>query len=278
MLRRPDVQDASPLFRGFASTGLRPRHGPNRRRIIRGCDGAVEIDEVNRLVTKSYLHPDRETAIHNVHREVAYASRFFEALAGIEGVACPRIIAWELSTPPRVFMKLCPGQALSDFLWLIDGRDARIARISSAIRAGLEVYTRLFDEPYYDCCFNNMLFDDDSGTLTFLDFVVPMRPLDCNPVTSLEASLGSLVGCACYTLARPAFLFHPREAYLSLTQTVMAGFESQVNSARVYACARSVFSQMYSSGGRLRQNYYRTVGMHVTDHCLRSLQQGTASN
>ena len=276
-MRQSGIHEASSHVRGPSLSGLPPWRDLNPSRSVRGCYGAVEIDEVNRLVTKTYLHPDRKTAIHNVQREVAYASRFSEALAEFEGVACPKVIAWELSTPPRVVMELCPGKSLSDFLWRMDGDDARIAGISGRIQVGLEVYTRLFDEPYYDFCFNNMLFDEDSGLVTFLDFVIPVKPVNCGTETPLEASLGWLVGCACYTVARPVHLLSPRAAYLGLMQDIMTGFEGRVRSDRVYACARGVFSQMRDSGGRLRRGYYRTVGTLVSDSCLHRLRRaGTA--
>jgi len=247
-------------------------------RTILGCDGVVEIDEESRSVTKTYLHPDRNIAVRNVRREVEYASRFLQALAGVGGVACPRVIAWELSRPPRVVMELCPGRELSDFLLRIDGRDPRIADISSRIQTGLEVYTRLFGEPYYDFCFNNMLFDEDSRTVTFLDFVIPEQPVNNSLGSPLEVSLGWLVGCACYTLSRPAFLFSSKAASLGVAQTVLAGFDGRVDSGRIYAFARGVFSQMCKSGGRLRKNYYRTVGALVTRSCLQRLQRRAASS
>jgi hypothetical protein len=209
---------------------------------------------------------------------VAYASRFAEALANIEGVACPRIIAWEFSAPPRVLMDLCPGKQLSDVLWNMDAKDPRIAVISGRIQAGLEIYTRLFDEPYHDLCFDNMLYDEDSGLLTFLDFLIPARPVNGDAQTPLEASLARLVGCACYTVARPAYLFSPKAANLALIRAVMARFAGRVRSDTVYACARGLFSRMRDSGGRLRRSYYRTVGTLVSDSCLHRLRRaGTAS-
>ena len=247
-------------------------HDLRPSRTVRGCDGTVDIDLVGRIVTKTYLHPDRQTAIRNVQREVAYASRFAEALANLEGVDCPKIIAWELSTPPRVVMELCPGEALSDLLWRLEGNDTRIARMSSRIQSGLEVYTRLFDEPYYDFCFNNMLFDEHSGMVTFLDFVIPVMPVIGGTDTPLEASLGRLVGCACYTIARPTNLFSSKAAYLGLMQAIMANFENRVRSDRVYACARAVFSRMQVSGSRMRKSYYRTVGTLISGNCLHQLR------
>lgn len=275
---QPGIHDVSSNIRGRSSPGFRPpRRDLNPSRTVLGCDGAVEIYEVSRRVTKTYLHPDHETAIHNVRREVAYASRFSEALADFEGVTCPKIISWALSSPPRVVMELCPGKPLSDFLWRIDGDDARIASISSRIQVGLEVYTRLFDEPYYDFCFNNMLFDEDSGLVTLVDFVIPVRPVNGGTETPLEASLGWLVGCACYAVARPAYLFSSKAAYLGLVQAIMAGFESRIRSEKVYASARNVFSLMRDSGGYLRKSYYRTVGTLVSDSWLHRLRRaGTA--
>lgn len=274
--KRPGILQASAHRRGHAWSAPAPRDYPAPRRTVRGCDGTVEIDRVKRLVTKTYLHPDSKTALRNARRDAAYASRFFDALDGVEGVTCPRIVACEQSTPPRVVMELCPGEELSEFLLRMDVRDARIAHISGRIQSGLEVYIRLFGEPYYDFCFNNMLFDEDSGTLTFLDFVIPARPPVDSPETPLEASLGWLVGCTCYTLARPAFLFSSGAAYLALTQAVMTAFEGTVDSDRVYARARAVFSQMCDSGGLFRRKYYGAVGALITSSCLHKLRRRAA--
>lgn len=244
------------------------------RRAIKGCDGCVEIDEANRSVVKTYLHPDHETAVRNAQREVAYALRLSEALAGCKGVACPTIVSLELSVPPRVVMEFCPGEELSMLLLRMGRRDARIAEISRRIHAGLDIYTCLFDEPYYDFCFNNMLFDDKRGTLTFLDFVIPYG-LDVDGLdTPLEASLGRLVGCARYTLARPAFLFSPRGAYVRLIESVLAEFDGRISSDRVYASAHRVYSRMWSEAGRLRKGYYQTIGSLATLRCIERLRQG----
>ena len=277
VLRQAGIHEHSTRIQDHAVPKLLWRRRSHSR-VIRGCDGLVEIDEARRSVIKTYLHPDRATAVRNALREVGYASRLYEALAGVEGVACPRIIGWELSAPPRVVMNLCRGKNLSGFLRGTDAGDTRIGNISGKIQAGLEAYTRLFGEPYYDFCFNNMLFDEDSGTLTFLDFVIPQRPADEGLDTPLEASLGWLVGCACYTLARPAFLLASTAAYVGLMRSVIAGFDGRIRSERVLARARGTFCHMCDSGGRLRRSYYRTIGELVTDSCLGRLQREPASH
>jgi hypothetical protein len=241
-------------------------------RFIRGCDGDVQIDASRGLATKTYLHPHAETAIGNARREVDYSARFYEALAGIRGIACPRIIACDFSMPPRIVMERCPGMPLLDFLSRVGARDRRIPYISSRIRLGLEIYTRLFGEPYYDFCFNNMLFDEDGGTVAFLDFVIPQGSLDAGQNTPLEASLGWLVGCTCYEMVRPATLALPStEAHQELMQSVVSEFDGRVNIDRVCARAKHALSQMYGAGGALRRNYYRTIGSLVTHGFLRRL-------
>jgi hypothetical protein len=246
------------------------------RRIIRGCDGAVEIDETGGSVTKVYLHPDPETAIRNARREVAYTTRFREVLHGVEGVACPRIIGQDLSAPPRVVMDLCPGENLSAYLQRIDRADPGVAQIAGRIRLGLELYTRVFGEPYYDFCFNNMLFDPHSGTLTLLDFVVPAGSEDTGPATPLEASLGWLIGCACYELLRPVYLFSSRSAHLVLMRSVVAGFEGRIDAARVNTRARAALTVMGSGGGRLRRSYYKTIGLLISGSYLYRLRRARA--
>jgi hypothetical protein len=248
------------------------------RKTIQGCDGTVEIDEAARSVTKTYFHTDRETAVRNAHREVAYSARFGDVLAGVEGLACPRVRAHEASDPPRVVMDLCPGEELSAFLHRLDGRDPRIAQIARRMQLGLELYTRTFGEPYYDFCFNNMLFDERSGTLTLLDFVVPAGSEDAGPATPLEASLGWLVGCTCYKLLRPAYLLSSRRAHLALMQSVVAGFEGRVDAARVRARAGVALAMMGSGGGRLRRTYYRTIGKVAGGSFLRRLNDSRTLN
>jgi hypothetical protein len=239
---------------------------------IRGCDGDVHIDASRRLVTKTYLSPNRTIAIANAQREVEYASRFYQALAGVPGVACPRIVMSDYSMPPRVVMEQCPGRPLLQFLSRVGADDPRIPRIARRIGLGLEIYTRLFEEPYYDFCFNNMLFDESDGTISFLDFVIPRGAYDHEPATPIEASLGWLVGCTCYELVRPTILaWSSNEAYLELMRAVVWEFNGRVRADLLSARARHASAQMYDGGSRLRRQYYRTVGSLFTRGFLRRL-------
>ncbi len=53
------------------------------QRIIRGGDGLVEIDEINRTVTKTYLYLEHEVAVRKMKREVCHASRLLDALSPV---------------------------------------------------------------------------------------------------------------------------------------------------------------------------------------------------
>jgi hypothetical protein len=231
----------------------------NERRVIRGHDGPLEIDELKRTVTKTFPHVELETAARKVQREVAYASCLFAALSRTDGVACPKILSWSLS-PPRVVMRLCPGEPLSRYLRRREGQDARVPEIARKIHDGLEVYTRLFDEPYYDLSFPNILYDRMTGIVTFLDFGVPDRNHETNTAFPLEASLGNLVGWACYEMVRPESLFAARRRYLATLRAVLETFRGRISGRQVRVLAYRNFLRLTRSGTTVRRGYYGTVG------------------
>jgi tRNA A-37 threonylcarbamoyl transferase component Bud32 len=241
----------------------------NVRRIIHGHDGPVEIDETRLRVEKIYLVPDHDTAVEMVEREVEHASRLHEALAACAGLACPKIIAWDLSPPPRVIMGLCPGEPLAGFLARIRRRDPRSAAIARKIHDGLEIYTRVFNEPYYDLGFQNMLYDDETGLLTFLDFGIPNRTDKSVRNAPLEASLGHLIGCACYHMVRPSQLFAPTEGYRQVLRAVLAAFENRLSRRQLLDSAHATFLRLTDCGTAARRNYYRTIGAAVSNMHLK---------
>lgn len=247
------------------------------QRIIRGGDGLVEIDEINRTVTKTYLYLEHEGAVRKMKREVCHASRLLDALSQVEDVSCPKILGWNLGAPPRIVMELCTGEPLSIFLCRIGKGDPRAIEIAAKICKGLSIYVRVFEEPCYDLRFQNLLYDEATAVLTFLDFGIPdrvdVRAL-CPP---LEASLGNLVGSACYEMVRPARLFSPKEGYLQVMRAVLAAFENQVSRRRVDALARATFIRLTDSGRAARRNYYKMAGTVVSNLYLRQVNLGPAS-
>jgi hypothetical protein len=236
----------------------------NQRRVIRGRDGPLEIDEVARTVTKTYLRSDHHTAIRKVERAAAYASRFFETLSRRAGVTCPRIIARDLFPPPRLVMELCAGQPLSLFLRRVEKLDSQLPEIVHRIHDGLDNYTCLFKEPYYEFCFQNILYDEATGIVTFLDFGFREGIDEKGEASPLEASLGNLVGRACYDMVRPSCLFAPNRGYFDVLKAVLESFGGRVSSRRVCTLAQGVFTRLTSAGPAMRRSYYKTAGTIIS--------------
>jgi hypothetical protein len=158
-------------------------------------------------------------------------------------------------------MEICAGEPLSKFLRRVDRRDARSAEIAAKIHDGLEIYGRLFEEPYYDFCFQNILYDEATGVLTFLDFD---NRIDRNSEGSaLEKSLGNLVGWACYEMARPSQFFPPKLAYMDVVRATLSTFEGKVSRPRIRALARTDFCRLTRSGRLARRGYYATAGTAI---------------
>ena len=172
-------------------------------------------------------------------------------------------------------MEMCVGETLSNFLGRVGRRGARSAEIAAKIHDGLEIYGRLFEEPYYDFCFQNILYDEVTGVLTFLDFD---GRIDRNSKGSaLEKSLGNLVGWACYDLARPSQLFPPKLAYMDVLRATLSTFEGQVSRPQIRALARADFVRLTKPGRLARRSYYGTVGTTIATLYMNHLGLRTGS-
>lgn len=246
------------------------------QRIIQGRDGPVKIDEIKRTVTKTYLGLKHEVAVRKTKREVSRASRLLDALSEVKGISCPRILTWNLGVPPSIVMGLCAGEPLSTFLCRIGKRDPRVIEIAAKIHKGLTIYVSEFDEPCYDLRFQNLLYDEATAVLTFLDFGIPDRVDVRTLYPPLEASLGNLVGSACYEMVRPARLFHPKMGQLQVMRAVMAAFENQISRHRVGTLARAAFIRLTEIGSGVRRNYYKAAGTVVSNLYLRQVIRGPA--
>jgi hypothetical protein len=249
-----------PSSTSFGATVVPPERSLHLRRVIQGHDGPLEFDEARQTVTKTYERVDHEVAVRMVQREVTHATRLHRAFARHDDLYCPRVLACDLSAPPRITMEICAGEPLSKFLRRVDRQDARSAEIAAKIHDGLEIYGRLFEEPYYDFCFQNILYDEATGVLTFIDFD---NRIDRNGKGSpLEKSLGNLVGWACYDMVRPSQLF-PQPAYMDVIRATLSTFEGKVSRPRIRALARTDFVRLTTSGRLARRGYYATVGSAI---------------
>ena len=235
------------------------------RRVVQGHDGPVEIDEASRRVTKTYFDLRHDVAAAMAKREFNCGSRFFHVLSGFEHLACPRMLACDLGAPPRVVMEYCRGEPLSTYLLRIGERDSRAADIAAKIHKGLRLYVEEFAEPYYDLSFQNLLYDEPTGILTFLDFGIPQRSPAAKTCSAPEASLGILIGWARYEMLRPSRLMCRRAGYTAVTQSLMAAFAGEVSREHVENMARAAFDRLAATGTTMRRSYYGVAGMLLGD-------------
>jgi hypothetical protein len=173
-------------------------------------------------------------------------------------------------------MELCPGVTLPRFLRTVGPRDRRLPAIAGKIHDGLEIYARLFNEPYFDFCMENILYDEAAGALTFLDFSLPPRIDETTRGSPLEASLGNMVGCGCYELARPARLLSSKHGYLELMRTVLAAFDGQILIDQLCAWAEVTFLRLGHAGTLARRSYYKSIGAIMVRHYYRWLKLSAA--
>lgn len=236
-------------------------------RIIHGFDGPVEIDMSAQTVTKTFLNPEPGIAVLKSKREVEYASRFHAAVAGISGISCPKILHADFAPPPRVTMQLCPGETLWSIVGATQAHDSKLDGIARRIHDCLEIYVVTFPRSRHDFKLENMLYDDDSGVLTLIDFANDGEH-ETNRDFPLDATVGNWLGRVCYDLVRPSNLRVRKAGYQALMRKVLAAFEGRISQARVHGYAWAAF-RMWSRGAAMRRVYYRTMEAIVVSRCLK---------
>lgn len=237
-------------------------------RIVEGFDGPVEIDVAAQTVTKTFLNPDPAVAGLKAKREVEYASRFYAAVADVNGISCPRILQSDFTPPPRVTLQLCPG----DTLWVVVGAtrpdDPRLDDIAGRIHDCLEIYVATFPRSRHDFKLENMLYDSDSGVLTLIDFANDAEH-EMSRNFPLDAAVGNWLGRVCYDLVRPSKLRMRNTSYQTLMRKVLKTFDGEIAQARVHDFAYAAFRMWGPCGTATRRAYYRAMETIVVSRYLK---------
>jgi hypothetical protein len=182
--------------------------------IGRGQGGIVHREPGNMTVRKNYVHPVLKVALNEARREYAHLKRFNEILEILPGISCPRPISVEVSTCPSLQMSYCKGVPLSNLIErevFIDIEE--IDYVASRLALALHLYVNEFQEPYFDFCAHNILWDKDSQTVFLVDMGIPYNWIDPNdsmPVSDMEISLGNFIGLLSYHLLSPRRFFRLR--------------------------------------------------------------------
>lgn len=175
-----------------------------------GCE--VATGPADRGIVKTFSGEPAELQHKLALREFERLRDFSRVLLDVEGASCPEPLELVTGHRPQLHMTRAPGVTLLVVLReRAVGAELRdhLAHVSAQ---ALEAYLATFHEPYWDYQFDNMLYDERSDLLTFIDFGIP--PGDRAPSAERSAravSLGNLIGSTIFQSARPAWILHRRQ-------------------------------------------------------------------
>ena len=222
-----------------------------------GCEVATAPD--GRSVVKTFTGEPPELMRELALREFERLRDFGQALRDVGGASCPQPLELVDGAWPQVRMTRAPGATLWRVLRerpLASDTQTRLARVAAE---ALDAYVATFHEPYRDFQFDNMLFDERSGTLTFLDFGIP--PGDDAPAaerTALAVSLGNLVGSTIFQSARPGWVRHRRQhrQALALCAAIVEAAAQSPGAGDVARFARAAYLRSAWQGSMRRRLWY----------------------
>lgn len=222
-----------------------------------GC--VVTVD--GEVVRKTFTGSDPEAQLGLATRESERLNAFRAALDDVDGATCPEVLALVPGPPPEVRMARASGQPL---LRVLAGRTLAasvLSTLADVAAAALRRYVDTFGEPYEDFQFDNMLYDEASGTLTFLDFDLPEeleRP--ATHVRPVDAAVGNLVGSTAFQSARPGWLRRRRQhrQATALCEQIVDRLvaEGSVEAHDAMGAARAAYLRSAAAGPWFRQAWY----------------------
>lgn len=143
------------------------------------------------------------------------------------------------------------------------------SRLATTMAHCLEAYVEIFEEPYYDFQMDNMLYDEDSGTLALVDLGIPDGRASSYGVSPYDASLGNLVASTIFQSARPRWIVHRRQherACALCADAVMAVARSErpsVTIKGVQDSARAIYDELAFAAPASRRIWYASLGYLV---------------
>ena len=229
-----------------------------------GCVVTLDGD----LVRKTFTGGDHEAQLRLAARESERLHAFRAALEHVDGATCPEVLRLVPGPPPEVRMARAPGEPL---LRVLAGRTlaaAVLAALADVAAAALRCYVDTFGEPYEDFQFDNMLYDEASGTLTFLDFDLPeelRRP--ATHLRPVDATVGNLVGSTVFQSARPTWLRRRRQHRQATTLCVLIVdrlvADGSVEVDGIIGAARAAYLRSAAAGPWFRQVWYAVIAPAV---------------
>lgn len=237
------------------------------RRLPRPPGRTVVVEEGGGAVRKTFFGDDPRALLRLAEAEFGRLQQFHRALGDVTGAGSPRPI--EIRSDPEVVIRMerAPGRPLLDVLRHRDLAPDLVERLAAVAAAAVTRYVDALGEPYADFQFDNMLFDEASEGLTFLDLGPPdggHPPPPGSP--ALELTLGNLIGSTVFQSARPRWALASRQhrqavALCSRIVERVDRFEGRALApGDLHACAVAAYQRCAFKEGWAGWIWYRSVG------------------
>jgi glycosyltransferase involved in cell wall biosynthesis/O-antigen/teichoic acid export membrane protein len=243
------------VFRSL--TDVRPPDPRAWKPVGMGAEGRVFLDHERKTVTKVYGADVSADAAGAYYRAL-------EAAAGrpdFDVASTPRPISFEPEVP-MIQMESCPGISLSRFVESGKAGQDELLSLAGRVWIGMKSVPSATGVPSYDLWPDNLLYDAETGRLTFLDFVTNTRKVDAS--SSLGAhTLGGFVGHALYRLSRPSrwYRLAANQRTIAFCRLILRRALDDGESPEIIGrIARRVFESCTSTNQPLRRLYYRSWG------------------
>lgn len=242
----------------------------------RGTQASVELDPETLLVRKTFLDGGDGDPSVLVEQEYRYLSRFSNALVGNPYVRCPEPIRAEPETG-TLWMTFCPGRRLDELLVNGGGPiESHLDHIAEQIAIGLDAYAVTFDEPYSDLTTANIIYESDTGVLSFIDLADPgiYTGFDLHDV-KYDLSVGNFISSTTYHTLRPRWMrnlgYWRRQRRLTLAFLRAMTARQPVRSDVIWKVQADKYSAHANHGGALRRFWFLTAGKLMYLWRLRSI-------
>lgn len=231
----------------------------------RGTQASVELDPESMLVRKSFLDSDDGNPAELVNQESQYLSRYSRALAGHPYVSCPEPVRADPAAG-TLWMTFCTGQRLDELL--VAGhvtQESELDHIAQQIAVGLDVYVDAFDEPYFDLTTANILYDSETGVLSFIDLADPgiYTGYDLHEVRH-DLSVGNFISSTTYHTLRPKHMrnlgYWRRQRYLTLEFLRRVTERRVIRKDVIWRVQADKYSAHANHGGVPRRSWFLSVG------------------
>jgi len=237
------------------------------RLLQRSPGRTVEVEKNGAVIRKTFTGEDPEALLRLAEAEFSRLHRFHEALRDVPGAYSPRPVEIRAGVQVDLRMERAPGEPLLLLL-----RSRRLSpeladRLATVAASAVIRYLESVGEAYTDFQFDNMLFDEASGTVTFVDLGVPDHspavPASSSP---LEMTLGNMVGSTAFQSARPRWVLAARQhrQAVRLCEAIVEALSrisgAELSAAGLRACAGAAYERCAFKEDRVRRLWYSSAG------------------